>query len=92
MFQQLVLVEERCGELSSLFKYELCSFLPALFESSALPLQANKPVLPNTLWQFIHESQREPGKYVQHVLDSVALLHCVPWPLGSVYNGVCQIM
>ena len=40
--QQLVLVGEHCGELSSLFKYELCSFPPALFKSSSRPLQSKQ--------------------------------------------------
>ena len=39
IFQWLVLVGERCRELSSLFKYELYCFPSALFESSSLPLQ-----------------------------------------------------
>ena len=49
MFQWLVHVGEHCWELSSIFKYEFCSFPSALFESSSLPLQANKPVLANAL-------------------------------------------
>ena len=42
MFQWLVLVEQCCKELSSRFKYELCSFPPALFGTSSLPLQPKR--------------------------------------------------
>ena len=95
IFQWLVLVGELCRELSSLFKYELYCFPSALFESSSLPLQANKPVLANVLanawWKSIHESQQEPSEDVQYVLDGGALLHRLPWPQGSIYDDVCQM-
>ena len=90
IFQWLVLVGERCKELSSLFKYELYCFPSALFESSSLPLQPNKPVLANALWKSIHESQQEPSEDVQYVLDGGALLHRLPWPQGSIYNDSQQ--
>ena len=90
IFQWLVLVGERCRELSSLFKYELYCFPSALFESSSLPLQPNKPVLANALWKSIHESQQEPSENVQYVLDGGALLHRLPWPLDP-YMMMCQM-
>ena len=88
IFQWLVLVGERCRELSSLFKYELYCFPSALFESSSLPLQPNKPVLANALWKSIHESQQEPSEDVQYVLDGGALLYRLPWPLDP-YMMMC---
>ena len=91
IFQWVVLVGERCRELSSLFKYELYCFPSALFESSSLPSQPNKPVVANALWKSIHESQQEPSEDVQYVLDGGALLHCLPWPQGSIYDDVCQM-
>lgn len=92
VFQRLVIVGERCEDLSTLFKFELCSHPPALFDSSSLPLQANKAVLADVLWKSIDEEQREPsGDQVQYVLDGGALLHRIPWPRGSTYDSVCQI-
>ena len=44
----------------------------------------------NALWKSIHELQQEPSKDVRYVLDGGALLHCLPWPRGSTYDGVCQ--
>ena len=81
MLQWLVLVGQRCKELSSLFKYKLCSVPPALSESSSLPLQANKPVSANAIWKSIHESPLEQSEDVQYVLDGGALLHFLPWPV-----------
>ena len=90
IFQWLVLMGERCRELSSLFKNELYCFPSALFESSFHPLQPNKPVLANALWKSIHESQQEPSKDVQYVLDGGTLLHCLPWPLAvDPYMMMC---
>ena len=63
-------------------------FPSALFESSSLPLQPNKPVLANALWKSINESQQEPSEDVQYVLDGGALLHRLPWPLDP-YMMMC---
>ena len=52
-------------------------------------LQANNSVLVNALWKSIHELQQEPSKDVRYVLDSGALLHRLPWPRGSTYDGYC---
>ena len=63
-------------------------FPSALFESSSLPLQPNKPVLANALWKSSNESQQEPSEDVQYVLDGGALLHRLPWPLDP-YMMMC---
>ena len=34
----------------SLFKYEMCSCPPALFDTSLLPRKANKPALADAIW------------------------------------------
>ena len=70
-------------------KYELCSHPPTLFESSYLPLQANKAILTDVLWKSIEQQQRQPSSDVQHVLDGGALLHSLPWPRGSTYDSMC---
>ena len=49
VFQQLVIVSERCKDLSTLLKFKLCSHLPAVFYLSDLPLEANKAVLADVL-------------------------------------------
>ena len=91
IFQRLVTVGDRWENLPSLFKYELCTHPPALFESSSLPLQANKAVLADVLWKSMTVEQREPSGNVQYVLDGGALLHRLPWTRGSTYDSVCQM-
>ena len=91
LFQRMITVGDRLEDLPSLFKYELCSHPPALFESSSLPLQANKAVLADVLWKSMNKEQQEPSGNVQYVLDGGALLHRLPWPRGSTYDNVCQM-
>lgn len=91
LFQRLVAVSHRCEDLPSLFKYELRSHPPALFESSYLHLQANKAILANVLWKSIEQRQRQPSSDVQHVLDGGALLHRLPWSRRSTNDSVCEM-
>ena len=91
IFQRLVTVGQRSEDVSSLFKYELCTHPPALFESAALPLQANKATLADVLWKSMKGEQRDPSENVQYVLDGGALLHRIPWPRGSTFDSVCQM-
>ena len=77
--------------MQSLFKYELCSHPPALFESSYLPLQINKAILADVFLKYIEHQQKQPSSDVQHVLDGGALLHHLTWPQGSTYDGVCKM-
>ena len=65
--------------------------LPYYSASGHRPLQANNPVLVNALWKSIHESQWEPSEDGQYILDGGALIHRLPWPQGSTYDGVCQM-
>ena len=83
IFQRLVAVGIRTEDVQSLFAYELCSPPPALFESSGLPLQANKAALADTIWKSLKSDQTLPGENVQYILDGGALLHRFPWPRGS---------
>jgi hypothetical protein len=57
IFQRLITIGERSEDLPSLFKYELCSHPPVLFESSSLPLQANKLALADALWKTMKGEQ-----------------------------------
>ena len=91
LFQRLLTVRERCGDVTSLFRYELCTYPAALFKSSSLPLQTNKAVLADYLWKSMKEEQRNPSGDVQYVLDGGALLRLVPWPRGSTYESVSHL-
>ena len=54
LFQRLITVVQSSSELKAYFlKYELCSYPPALFDSSLLLREARKPVLADAIWDLI---------------------------------------
>ena len=71
---------------SDAFKYELSIYPQALFESSVLPMVANKAspadaIWADAIWDIVKkESQPEsvPASNVHYVIDGCALLHQVP--------------
>ena len=50
LFQRLTIAAKASQELSSVFKYELCSYTPALFDTSLLLREAHKSVLADAIW------------------------------------------
>ena len=50
LFQHLLTVRHKHADTASLFKYELCSHPPALFDNYALPREADKPDMANNIW------------------------------------------
>ena len=93
MFQRLATIGRKRadGDPSEIFRYELCSFPPALFESSCLPLQANKPALADALWKEVKQEETVPSSNVQYILDGGALLYRLPWSRTTTYSEVCQM-
>ena len=58
-------------------KSELCSYLPAVFDSSPMLLQSYKPVLADAIWALTMESSDvtvSQGE-LQFVVDRGALIH-----------------
>jgi hypothetical protein len=91
IFQRLVFVGERMGDLVPLFKHELCGHPPALFDEYCLPLTPNKPALADALWKLIKDEQRKPSGLVHYILDGGALLHRLAWQRGSTYDGLSHM-
>ena len=91
IFQRLATVGERTEELASIFKYELCTYPPALFDSSGLPLEANKAVLAEALWKMNTSKDTQLPDQVYYVLDGGALIHRIPWPRGSTFESICEM-
>ena len=96
LFQRLSIVATggRYENPETLFKYEMCSYPPALFDSSLLPKQANKPALGVAIWANTKDDQTaEPTGNVHFVLDGGALLHRVSWPRprGLTYDALCSL-
>ena len=94
LFQRLSIVATggQYENPGTLFKYEMCSYPPALFDSCLLPWQANKPVLADAMLANTKDDQTaEPTGNVHFVLNGGALLHRVSWPRGLTYDALCSL-
>ena len=80
LFQRLALVDKATQDLEAVFKYELCSYSPALFES---------PFLLREAWSLL-QTPKIPAVsgQVQYVLDGRALLQHIPWKKGVTYSEI----
>ena len=93
-FQRLTVVATggRYDNPQTFFKFEMCSYPPALFDGSLLPRQVNKPALADAIWTITKNNQTGGSTGNVHFdLDRGALLHCVPWPRGITYDGICSL-
>ena len=79
-------------DLELAFKHELCSYPPALFDSSLLLHEADKPALGDAIWKICESgvSADIPDDGIQYILDGGALLQCIPWSRGSTYGDICH--
>ena len=93
MFQRLSFIATRETHETPilLFKYELCSHPPALFETSSLPRVANKPALADEIWDLVKHEKNVLVTNVHHVKDGGALLQRVPWPRGYTVAAICKL-
>ena len=67
-------------DLEEVFRYELCSYPVALFDTPVTLHQPQKATLADTLWtKLSSDAKSSPSGNVQYVLD-VGALHRVPWP------------
>ena len=73
-------------DLESAFKHELCIYPSALFDSSLLLREVNKPALADAIWKTCEceapADISEDG--IQYVLDGGALLQRIPWSRHSM--------
>ena len=82
LFQRFVAVRNKYSDCEDLFRYELCSYPAALFETSLLPREAKKPELANALWSRAEVSDEPisqeitPGAMIFQ-FNSLYLLHHV---------------
>ena len=91
LFQRLVTAGTRCDGLPTIFRYELCSYPPALFESPDLMRSGNKATLADNLWSTAIEESPKPPDQVQYVLDGGALLHRIPWKKGTSWDEIMSM-
>lgn len=91
LFQRLSIIATggRFENPKSLFKYEMCSYPPALFDTSLLPRKANKPALADAIWTDVKNTSTEVTGNVHFVLDGGALIiDLVSWPRGFKYDAI----
>lgn len=92
LFQRLIIASQSLDDMSAIFKYELCSYLPSLFDSSLMLLKPQKPALADAVWAKLLSDTTGPKGEVQYVLDGGALLHQIPWPRGfPKYREICDM-
>ena len=85
LFQILVTVGIKSGNLAEVFQYELCSYPPALFENKDTLRLASKASLGEALWKLMPPDIPMSSGDIQYILDGGALLHRIPWNNGSTY-------
>lgn len=92
LFQRLTTVMQSSDDLESAFKHELCSYPSALFDSSLLLREADKPALADAIWKVCEcdDPADIPEGGIQYVLDGGALLQRIPWSRGSTYGSICH--
>ena len=93
LFKRLSIVACNGDDMAEAFRYELCSYPPALFESLWLLKQANKASLADAMLDIVKESQPEsaPKLDVYYIVDGGALLQCLPWQCGDLFEIICQM-
>ena len=84
LFQQL---STAAGpNLKESLSYELCSYPPALFESSNLLLEPQKASLADDIWNLAMPEECIIPEETVTVIDGGALLHRLPWKCGTPFS------
>ena len=92
LFQRLTIAARTSTEDNEkIFKYELCSYPPALFDSSLLLREPQKSVLANSIWNCLTQECPEIPEDVAFVLDGGSLLQRIPWRHGMTYREICIV-
>ena len=91
LFQRLTIAAKEVENIESIFKYELCSYPPALFDSSLLLREPQKPALAKAIWDSLTEESSVMSGEVQFVLDGGSLLQRIPWTRGATYKEICAV-
>ena len=92
LFQHLVTAGTHRGDLNEVFTCELCSYPPALFETTNVLLAPDKPTLADAMWKQLPDASRTSSlpNDVQYVPHGGALLHRIPWNGGETYDAICS--
>ena len=92
LFQRLTLVAKSRDNLEDVFRFELCSYPPALFSGAQFLREAHKPVLANAIWSLLPDQDiSELPRELQYVLDGGALVQSIPWAKGATFKEICTV-
>ena len=91
LFQRLTLAAKATSNTEDVFKYELCSYPPTLFDTSLMLRQPQKTALASAVWNTLELDTPEVPGEVQFVLDGGSLLQRIPWTQGSTYGEICTV-
>ena len=75
--------------LDEVFTHELCSYPPALFETTNVLLSPNKAALADAMWKKV-PAMPSPATPAQYVLDGGTLLHRILSPSGEKFHAICS--
>jgi len=73
LFQRRIIASKSLDDMSAIFKYELCSYPPSLFDSSLMLVKPQKPGLADAIWAKLSSDATGPKGEVQCVLDGGTL-------------------
>ena len=91
LFQRLIIVAQTSDELESASNHELCSYPPALFDSSLLLREAHTLALADAIWVLLVSDLQADvtNKDSRYVLDGGgALIQRITWSRGSSYRCI----
>ena len=91
LLQRLIVAAKAADNIKNIFKYELCSHPLALFDSSLLLREPQKPDLANAIRDTLAQDTPEISKDVQFVLDGGSLLQLIPWTQEATYRDICTV-
>ena len=86
LFQRLITAGTNSGDLDNVFRYELCSYPPAIFKHTNIMLEADKPTLADALWKDMPDKDDKVPKNVHYALDGGSLLHRAPFETGQTWE------
>ena len=78
LFQRVIIASQSPDDMSAIFKYELCSYPPSLFDSSLMLLKLQKPALADAIWAKRLSGATGPKDEVQYM----CVLDRIPRPRG----------
>ena len=88
LFQRLTIAAKVSDNIDDIFKYELCSYPPALFDSSLL---LRKPHWLMPFGTVLTQNSSGISREVQFVLDGGSLLQRIRWTQGATYREICKV-